>query len=49
LRSCFSTKVAPAAHSDESHDAMLVLYTKRFDVQIEVARTAAILGCWDEA
>jgi nicotinamidase-related amidase len=40
---------ALCSSSDESHDAMLDLYTKRFDVQIEVAAAHAILGCWDSA
>jgi nicotinamidase-related amidase len=37
---------ALCSSSDESHDAMLDLYTKRFDIQIEVAPTAAILDSW---
>jgi nicotinamidase-related amidase len=39
---------ALCSSSDESHDAMLELYTRRFDVQIEVASTDAILQCWKE-
>ena len=38
---------ALCSSSDESHDAMLDLYTKRFDIQIEVAATSAILACWN--
>jgi nicotinamidase-related amidase len=38
---------ALCSSSDESHDAMIELYTKRFDVQIEVASVDTILGCWD--
>jgi nicotinamidase-related amidase len=37
---------ALCSSSDESHDAMIGLYTKRFDIQIEVAPVSAILGCW---
>jgi nicotinamidase-related amidase len=40
---------AVCSSSDESHDAMLDLYTKRFDVQIEVATARDILGRWDSA
>ena len=32
--------------SDESHDALLNLYTQRFGLQIEVASAAAIVGAW---
>jgi nicotinamidase-related amidase len=38
---------ALCSSSDESHDAMIGLYTKRFDIQIEVASVDTILGCWD--
>lgn len=37
---------AVCSSSDESHDAMIDLYTKRFDIQIEVASTPSILECW---
>jgi nicotinamidase-related amidase len=37
---------ALCSSSNESHDAMLDLYTQRFDIQIEVAPTAVILDCW---
>jgi nicotinamidase-related amidase len=40
---------ALCSSSDESHDAMLDLYTKRFDVQIEVATARDILDRWDSA
>jgi nicotinamidase-related amidase len=40
---------ALCSSSDESHDAMLDLYSKRFDVQIEVAATETILDCWNPA
>ena len=33
--------------SDESHDALTTLYTKRFNLQIEMAATASTLGAWD--
>ena len=32
--------------SDESHDALLKIYTDRFSLQIEVASTSDVLGCW---
>jgi nicotinamidase-related amidase len=32
--------------SDQSHDALIELYTKRFSLQIEVASTASILDAW---
>jgi nicotinamidase-related amidase len=32
--------------SDESHDALINLYTKRFSLQIEVAPVAGILASW---
>lgn len=37
---------ALCSSSDESHDALIGLFTKRFDIQIEVAAVEAILGCW---
>ncbi|MGY8710821.1 cysteine hydrolase [Bradyrhizobium sp. 18BD] len=37
---------ALCSSSDESHDALLDLYTKRFSLQIEVASTARILASW---
>ena len=37
---------ALCSSSDESHDALLDLYTKRFSLQIEVATTARILASW---
>jgi nicotinamidase-related amidase len=37
---------ALCSSSDESHDAMVDLYSNRFNIQIEVADTADILGCW---
>ena len=38
---------ALCSSSDESHDAMIGLFTRRFDIQIEVAPSSVILGCWD--
>lgn len=32
--------------SDEAHDASLQLYARRFDVQVELAEAAEILGSW---
>jgi hypothetical protein len=29
-----------------AHDALMDLYRLRFDIQIEVASTEGILGCW---
>jgi nicotinamidase-related amidase len=40
---------ALCSSSDQSHDAMLDLYTKRFDIQIEVASTESVLERWTEA
>jgi nicotinamidase-related amidase len=40
---------AVCSSSNESHDALIGLFTKRFDIQIEVAPAEAILGCWDRA
>jgi nicotinamidase-related amidase len=37
---------ALCSSSDQSHDALMDLYTQRFDIQIEVASTLDILGCW---
>lgn len=37
---------ALCSSADESHDAVLDLFTKRFDLQIEVASTEAILALW---
>jgi nicotinamidase-related amidase len=37
---------ALCSSSDESHDAVINLYTKRFSLQIEVAPVASILGSW---
>jgi nicotinamidase-related amidase len=39
---------ALCSSSDQSHDALLDLYSKRFDIQIEVASTQSILACWSE-
>jgi nicotinamidase-related amidase len=35
--------------SDESHDAILGLYRKRFDIQVGVADVEHILGLWKPA
>jgi nicotinamidase-related amidase len=37
---------ALCSSSDESHDALINLYTKRFSLQIEVAPVASILASW---
>ncbi|MCC8982973.1 cysteine hydrolase [Bradyrhizobium acaciae] len=37
---------ALCSSSDQSHDALLQLYTERFSIQIEVAATEDILGIW---
>jgi nicotinamidase-related amidase len=37
---------ALCSSSDESHDALLGLYTKRFSLQIEVTSSEDILACW---
>jgi nicotinamidase-related amidase len=37
---------ALCSSSDESHDALLDLYARRFDVQIEVASVAEIIDGW---
>lgn len=37
---------AVCSSSDESHDAMIGLYRRRYDVQIEIASTAEIIAQW---
>lgn len=37
---------ALCSSSDESHEALIDLYTKRFSLQIEVAPVASILASW---
>jgi nicotinamidase-related amidase len=37
---------AVCSSADDSHDALIALYRRRFDVQIEIADTAAIVDCW---
>ena len=37
---------ALCSSSDESHDAILGLYRKRFDIQVGVAGLEQILGLW---
>ena len=37
---------AVCSSSDEAHDALMNIYRKRFDIQIELADTEEILGCW---
>jgi nicotinamidase-related amidase len=37
---------AVCSSSDESHDALLALYRRRFDLQIEIADTSTVIGCW---
>ena len=37
---------ALASSSDESHDALIGLYNKRFDIQIEVASSEEVLESW---
>lgn len=37
---------ALCSSSDESHDALIALYRRRFDVQIEIADTASVIGEW---
>jgi nicotinamidase-related amidase len=39
-------KDALCSSADETHDAVLDLFTKRFDLQIEVAATEDILALW---
>ncbi len=37
---------ALASSSDESHDALLDLYNRRFDIQIELAPTEEVIKSW---
>jgi nicotinamidase-related amidase len=37
---------ALASFSDESHDALLDLYSKRFDIQIELASAEEVIKSW---
>jgi nicotinamidase-related amidase len=37
---------AMASSSDESHDALMNLYSKRFEVQIEVSHISEIIEAW---
>jgi nicotinamidase-related amidase len=37
---------ALCSSADESHDALLRLYARRFDLQIELADCREILACW---
>jgi nicotinamidase-related amidase len=37
---------AVCSSSDESHDALIDLYRRRFDIQIEIGDTEAIIGQW---
>lgn len=37
---------AVCSSSDDSHDALIALYRRRFDVQIEIADVATIIDCW---
>jgi nicotinamidase-related amidase len=37
---------AVCSSSDESHDALIDLFNRRFDVQIESARAEQILELW---
>jgi nicotinamidase-related amidase len=37
---------ALCSSSDQSHDALMQLYTQRFEIQIEVSTTSEILACW---
>jgi len=37
---------AVCSSSDEAHDALLGLYRKRFDIQIELSESAEILDAW---
>jgi len=39
---------ALCSSADESHEAVLDLFTKRFDLQIEVAATKDILSLWQD-
>jgi hypothetical protein len=38
---------ALCSSSDETHDALLTLYHRRFGQQIETANGEKILACWD--
>lgn len=38
---------APCSSSDETHDALLTLYRRRFNQQIETANSETILAAWD--
>lgn len=38
---------ALCSSSDETHDALLTLYRRRFAEQIETADTQTIMACWD--
>ena len=33
--------------ADETHDALLTLYSNRFDVQLELAAAAEIIEAWN--
>jgi nicotinamidase-related amidase len=37
---------ALCSSADETHEALLTLYRKRFGQQIETASTDTILACW---
>jgi nicotinamidase-related amidase len=37
---------ALCSSSDETHDALLKLYARRFDIQIEAASAAEVLESW---
>jgi nicotinamidase-related amidase len=37
---------AVCSSSDEAHDALLELYRRRFDIQIEIADTDTIIDRW---
>jgi nicotinamidase-related amidase len=32
--------------ADESHDALLALYARRFDLQVELTDSEVLLGLW---
>jgi hypothetical protein len=40
---------ALCSSADESHDALINLYRKRFDIQVEMATTTEILETWRPA
>lgn len=42
-------KDALCSSADESHDALLGLYARRFDLQIELADCPEILDCWSRS